>query len=229
MPRLDATVSAMTVPTKACVTATFSDAKKYGMVRGNPTLVRISSLVALSARMTSSSSGSVVASPVATFTTMGKMHRIIAVSTAGMVPAPNQSTKIGTTATFGMLEKPIEQRIGHVIGELRRADERAEKDADEDAEREADQRGVEGLQRMRPDRRHALHQRGDDLARPRQHDVLDAERDARQLPHHEEADDEGGRRQAPAELRVHCTVSLPGRDVMISSRRRWVSVTKSGS
>ncbi len=107
MPRLDATVSAITVPTKACVTATFSEAKKYGMVRGSPTLNRMSSLLALSARITSSSSGSVVASPVATFTTIGKMHRIIAVSTAGTVPAPNHSTKIGTTATFGMLEKPI--------------------------------------------------------------------------------------------------------------------------
>ena len=36
MPRLDATVSAITVPTKACVTATFSDAKKYGMVARQP-------------------------------------------------------------------------------------------------------------------------------------------------------------------------------------------------
>ena len=32
---------------------------------------------------------------------------IIAVRIAGTVPAPNHSTKIGTTATFGMLEKPI--------------------------------------------------------------------------------------------------------------------------
>ena len=48
-----------------------------------------------------------VASPVATFTTIGKMHMIIAVSTAGTVPAPNHSTKIGTTATFGMVAKPI--------------------------------------------------------------------------------------------------------------------------
>ena len=106
IPRLDATVSAMTVPTKACVTATFREAKKYGMVRGKPTFERMSNLLAFNARMTSSSSGSVVASPVATFTTMGKTQRIIAVNTAGMVPAPNQRTKIGTTATFGMLEKP---------------------------------------------------------------------------------------------------------------------------
>ena len=103
--------------------------------------------------MTSSSSGSVVASPVATFTTIGKMHRIIAVSTAGTVPAPNHSTKIGTTATFGMLREADQQRIGDVVGEPRRADQRAEQHAEDDAERETDQRGVERLQRVRPDRR----------------------------------------------------------------------------
>ena len=32
---------------------------------------------------------------------------ISAVRTAGTVPAPNHSTKIGTTATFGIDEKPI--------------------------------------------------------------------------------------------------------------------------
>ena len=77
------------------------------MVRGKPTLNKMSSLLALSARITSSSSGSVVASPVATFTTIGKMQRIIAVRTAGTVPAPNHRTKIGTTATFGILENPM--------------------------------------------------------------------------------------------------------------------------
>src|SRR5882757_727137 len=106
MPRFDATVSEITVPTKASVTATLSEAKKNGIVRGKPTFQRMSSLVARSAFITSSNSGSVVASPVATFTTIGKMHMIIAVSTAGTVPAPNQSTKIGTTATFGIDENP---------------------------------------------------------------------------------------------------------------------------
>src|SRR5271167_583414 len=106
MPRLDATVSEMTVPTKASVTETFSEAKKYGMVRGRPTFQRISSLLARNARITSSSSGSVVASPVATFTTIGKMHIIIAVNTAGTVPAPNHNTNIGTTATLGIEAKP---------------------------------------------------------------------------------------------------------------------------
>ena len=32
---------------------------------------------------------------------------ISAVRIAGTVPAPNHSTKIGTTATFGIVEKPI--------------------------------------------------------------------------------------------------------------------------
>ena len=76
------------------------------MVRGRPTFQRMSSLLACSARITSSSSGSVVASPVATFTTMGKMLMIIAVRMAGTVPAPNHSTKIGTTATLGIEAKP---------------------------------------------------------------------------------------------------------------------------
>src|ERR1700730_9842454 len=105
-PRLEATVSEITVPTNARVAATFSEAKKYGMVRGRPTFHRISNFVARSVFITSCSSGSVAARPVATFTTMGKMHMIIAVSTAGTVPAPHHNTKIGTTATFGIEENP---------------------------------------------------------------------------------------------------------------------------
>ena len=69
----------------------------------------------------------------------------------------------------------------------------------------------------------------DDLARPRQDDVLDPEGEAEQLPGQEEADDERGRSEAAPELRVHCTVSFAGRAETISSRSRWVSVTKSGS
>src|SRR6056297_3707642 len=106
MPMFDATVSDSTAPTKESVIATFSEAKKYGIVRGRPTFQRISLLDAPSVLSTSSSSGSVVASPVAMFTTMGKTQITIAVSTAGVVPDPNQSTKIGTTATFGIDENP---------------------------------------------------------------------------------------------------------------------------
>src|SRR6478736_5254449 len=71
-----------------------------------PTFWMMSSLDAPSARMTSSTSGSIVASPVATFTTMGKNEIRNAVSTAGTQPTPNQITRIGTTATFGMALKP---------------------------------------------------------------------------------------------------------------------------
>jgi hypothetical protein len=42
MPRLPAMVSEITEPTKARVTATFSDAKKYGIARGRPILSRMS-------------------------------------------------------------------------------------------------------------------------------------------------------------------------------------------
>ena len=47
-----------------------------------------------------------VARPVATFTVIGKNEITKAVVIAGIVPRPNHTTKIGTTATFGMLEKP---------------------------------------------------------------------------------------------------------------------------
>ena len=47
-----------------------------------------------------------MASPVATLTTIGKNQIRNAVSTAGTAPMPNQSTRIGTNATFGMLLKP---------------------------------------------------------------------------------------------------------------------------
>ncbi|MNX71508.1 hypothetical protein D3C86_1028250 [compost metagenome] len=72
-----------------------------------PTFSMISIFFAPSARSTSSVSGSMVASPVATFTTMGKKEIRKAVNTAGTVPMPNQMTRIGTSATFGMALKPI--------------------------------------------------------------------------------------------------------------------------
>ena len=100
-------LSEITEPTKASVIATFSEPKKYGSVRGMPTLRMMSSLEAPSAFSTSSSSGSMVARPVATLTTIGKNEIRNAVSTAGTKPMPNHSTRIGTTATFGMALKPI--------------------------------------------------------------------------------------------------------------------------
>ena len=66
----------------------------------------MSNFVAPSAFSTSSSSGSVVARPVAILTTIGKKQIDNAVSTAGTEPEPNHSTKIGTSATFGIEEKP---------------------------------------------------------------------------------------------------------------------------
>src|SRR5882757_317148 len=107
MPSLAATVSEITEPTKASVMATFNEAKKYGSDRGNPTLYRMSSLLAPSERNTSSSSGSVVAIPVATLTDIGKNATRKAVMTAGTVPIPNHRTRTGTTATLGIELNPI--------------------------------------------------------------------------------------------------------------------------
>jgi len=107
MPRLPAIVSEITEPTKARVTATLSEAKKYGIECGRPTLSRMSSGRAPSERSTSLSSGSSVAMPVATLTTIGKNEIENAVRTAGTAPMPNQITRIGTIATLGMLLKPI--------------------------------------------------------------------------------------------------------------------------
>ena len=82
--------------------ATFSEPKKYGIERGMPIFHRICSLRAPSERITSCSSGSMVASPVATLTTTGKNEIRKAVMIAGTVPMPNQITRIGTIATLGM-------------------------------------------------------------------------------------------------------------------------------
>src|SRR5262249_3400382 len=100
-------VSATIVTTKAKVIATFSEAKKYGIERGSPTFLITCHRLAPNARSTSCSSGSTVAIPTATFTRIGKKAIKKAVMIAGMVPIPNQITKIGTTATFGMELNPI--------------------------------------------------------------------------------------------------------------------------
>jgi len=84
------------------VIATLSEAKKYGIDRGRPIFHRICVLRAPSERITSCSSGSIVASPVATLTTIGKNEIRKAVRTAGTVPMPNQMTRTGTIATFGI-------------------------------------------------------------------------------------------------------------------------------
>ena len=72
-----------------------------------PTFRMMSSFEAPSARSTSSISGSMVARPVATLTTIGKNEIRNAVIIAGTMPMPNHRTRIGTTATLGMALKPI--------------------------------------------------------------------------------------------------------------------------
>ena len=107
MPLLEATVSEITEPMNAKVIAILSDANRYGAERGMPTLVRIFHRFAPSERKTSRISGSIVASPVATFTAIGKNAILNAVMIAGTVPIPNQITITGTSATFGIELKPM--------------------------------------------------------------------------------------------------------------------------
>src|SRR5262249_62207568 len=76
----------------------------------------MSSLLAPSALSTSSSSGSVVARPVATFTTIGKKQMMSEVRTAGTVPGPDQATRIGIIATFWIEEKTMSSGYGLVLG-----------------------------------------------------------------------------------------------------------------
>src|SRR6185437_799986 len=107
MPLLPAMISAMTVPTNDSVIAILSEAKKYGSERGMPIFTIMSRRVAPRTRRTSSSSGSMVAKPVATLTTTGKNESRNAVMIAGIVPTPNQMTSTGTNAAFGTLLKAI--------------------------------------------------------------------------------------------------------------------------
>ena len=102
IPEFDAASSDTTDPTKASVIAILSEAKKSGIERGSPTLRSTSAREAPRARSTSSSSGSIVASPVAMFTVIGKKQIRNAVSVAGTTPIPNQTTRIGTNAAFGI-------------------------------------------------------------------------------------------------------------------------------
>ena len=93
-----------------------------------------------------------VASPVATLTTMGKKEIRNAVSTAGTKPIPNHSTRIGTTATIGNGVEADHQRIESGVDRARPADDEAEHEAESDGEAKADQRGGEREQRIAVDR-----------------------------------------------------------------------------
>src|SRR6201999_1426872 len=101
-------------------------------------------------------------------------------------------------------------------------------DADCDTEREADQRRIERLHRVRPDRGKAGPQRHQDLARPRQHDVGDVEDQAQHLPGHEEAEDADERQNLTADILVHLASSWTARAATMRSRSRWVRETNSG-
>ncbi len=97
----------------ASVIAIFSEPKKYGIACGIPILVKVTIRLAPSERMTSFSSGSMVAMLADTTTATGKITMIAEVMTAGTVPSPAHSTSSGTNATFGMLLTPIS--VGKIV------------------------------------------------------------------------------------------------------------------
>ena len=98
--------------------------------------------------MTSSISGSIVARPVATLTTMGKKASENAVNTAGRTPIPHHNTKSGNNATLGIALKATKQWINSAINERRRADGKPDDNAGRQGQEEADQRRDHGVKRM---------------------------------------------------------------------------------
>ena len=98
---------------KARLAASFREPKKYGIACGMPILVNVTRRLAPSERMTSFSSGSMVAMLAETTTAIGKITMTAEVATAGTVPSPAHSTMSGTSATLGMLVTPM--RVGKMV------------------------------------------------------------------------------------------------------------------
>jgi len=105
MPALPATISAITEPTNARVTAIFSDARRTAANAGCDLDRHVPPRSAERPHHLQQL-GFDVAKAVAILATIGKNDSMKAVMTAGTVPAPNQITKTGTKAAFGTLLKP---------------------------------------------------------------------------------------------------------------------------
>src|SRR6516225_8724871 len=149
----------------------------------------MSSFLAPSARSTSSSSGSMLASPVATFTTIGKNEIRKAVSTAGTMPMPNQMIRIGTTATLGIELKPI-IGIEAAIDRARPADDDAQHDAERDGKGKTRKRRPQRDEGVLAERKPVLADGLKYLRGRGQHEGVDFENAAHQLPEHEHGNGE---------------------------------------
>src|SRR4030095_13351285 len=107
------------------------------MARGMPTLVRISVWVAPRLRSTSRISGSMVASPVATFTTMGKKLMTKAVMTAGREAPATPINQDRHQRHLGDGVEGDQQRVEARIDERRGADRQPQQQAARDRQQEA--------------------------------------------------------------------------------------------
>src|ERR1044071_6149987 len=94
--------SPITAPITDKVTAILAPEKIDGRAEGNCILKKVCNRVHCSERASSSSSGDVERRPVAVSTTTGKKAITKAIASFDLMPVPNQTSRIGATATFGM-------------------------------------------------------------------------------------------------------------------------------
>src|SRR5262245_66483774 len=94
--------SPMTAPMTAKVTAILAPEKIDGNADGSWILKKVCSREHCSERASSSSSGEVERNPVAVSTTAGKNAITKAMANLDSIPVPNQTSRIGATATFGI-------------------------------------------------------------------------------------------------------------------------------
>jgi hypothetical protein len=128
-----------------------------------------------------------VASPVATLTTIGKNEIRKAVRIAGISQIPNQMIRNRVEADH--------HRVETAVDGARPADDDAEHDAECHRERETRERGPERDERVLEKRPPVLGGGDEDLRRGRQHERIDIEDAAHELPQHEHADREQPGRQ----------------------------------
>jgi len=102
IPELEPTNSPTTAPTTANVIDTFRPANIAGIACGRLTMRNTCRGLASIARARSSMSGSTDLKPCTAETTTGKNPSMKADSTFGSMPKPNQTTKSGAIAIFGI-------------------------------------------------------------------------------------------------------------------------------
>jgi hypothetical protein len=134
---------------------------------------------------------------------------------------PNHMTSSGTTAAFGMLFEPNQERIDRVVDRRRAADGEAQEQAEAHRRDESQERRDERVPGVKRDGPGGAYHRQRDAARRRQHDRLDVEQRDRGLPRQHEPDEHRQRQDDSASPRAHhAALSRAGR---ICSRMSRIS------